>query len=151
MVNIILERKQPVLSSCLFGDTLIICEDNHFTFACPCRTTPNPAKDWREKYGVLAPGKFTGELIEFGKKQGDVLVYKEKISYLNLPSAKPNPNHNGKAIISEVFIHKAYTEKNPGSAGCITLQDDYWRAFKKYIKKTSGEFNIILRSWINEL
>lgn len=45
-----------------------------------------------------------------------------------LPSLTPNPNHNGKMVISQVLIHSGGYQGDL-SLGCITLYPDTWMGF----------------------
>lgn len=150
MKIIIIERWSPVIGGDMFGDKMHIVRENHFDFVIPCRTTPNPYENWRERYGCLAPCQFDITKIQHGDRKGDFLFHNGGPAMNELPSIKPNPNHNGKEVISEVFIHRAYTDTWPGSAGCITVQPVYWDALQK---NTAGETNYkgILKSCTKEV
>lgn len=114
-----------------YRDTAHVIVDEHFRFACPARVSPNhrgpkPAKiAWRELYGCVAPGHYDYRCIEHDRYGKCLLVNGGGV----VPSRNPNPNHKGKKILTEVFVHSGETDLWPGSAGCPTVHPVFWSAF----------------------
>lgn len=95
----------------------------------PVRVPPNPwrpsdSAPWFEVYGWLAPGMYRFECVNHSRF-GTSLLLEEGGP---VKSRTPNPNHEGRTVLTEVFVHRGGTGTNPqwpGSAGCITTSPEY--------------------------
>lgn len=121
--------------------------------ACPNHRAPvkagETARDactWGELYGWLACGLYEYECVHH---QNDVSgVSYGKCLILNngkqMPSRTPNPRHEWKRIISQVFVHSGQTAAWRGSAGCITIPPDDWSAFMDcFAEGETGEIAVV--------
>lgn len=93
---------------------------------CPNPYKPSTGDPWQECYGWLDNGKYEAQVVDH-HKYGKCLVLREGKA---CASRTPNPNHNGKHILTEIMVHSGgWHCKNPnwrGSAGCITIKPDEW-------------------------
>ena len=123
-----------------YNDRVSVVSDDAATttlFHDSCSCCPNPYKVendekmyWRDYYGWVAPGTYSGQCVENDRFGKCILINGGG----EIPSRIPNPNHNGALIITEVFIHHGYPyTADPlwrGSAGCFTM---FPEVFDKFI------------------
>jgi hypothetical protein len=113
-----------------YQDKIVVFDDNKVAFHSACSACPNPfqhstKKHWREVYGWVSCEEYSFEAIESEKRGKCILIN----SGLAIPARYPNPNHNGLEIVTEVFIHKGWSDSWRGSAGCITIPPTDWPEF----------------------
>ena len=128
-------RKDPEVPG--YNDTLVIIDQNHFVFACPCSAGPNErgpwhkgGKPWKTLYGRIAPGKYVYECIKH-YKYGKCLL----INYAaEVPSRTPNPNHSFRKVLTELFVHKGWSKTWRGSAGCPVVHPEFWQCFQWFFE-----------------
>lgn len=78
---------------------------------------PNPDTATR-KYGRLAYGEYTGQLIANHQTFGQCVLIE---GGRELPSLVPNSAHGNRNVMTEIFVHKGDQAQWRGSAGCITV------------------------------
>ena len=83
------------------------------------------ARPWEQVYGWLACGRYRWECVKH-EKYGKCLLLN---SGSDLPSRTPNPRHDGRYVLSQIFFHSGQSPVWRGSAGCITLPPDAWPSF----------------------
>ena len=112
-----------------------------------CRTSPNPWRPsdgtpWWQAYGMVAAGSYQGQVEPHDRFGKCVLINSGKA----IPSAYPNPYHNGGMIITEIFIHEANpggkSNTWPGSAGCPTVPRSHWPALVKALPGIGHEMHV---------
>jgi hypothetical protein len=135
----------------VFGDRISVFScDAELLYSCDCRTWPNykqpkTGKLYAEAYGAVSACRTTWEYRDekSDKKNGPCLLlnFGDK-----LPCEWPNVNHAGSPIITGVKIHCAYSDKLPGSAGCITIRPDLYQVFINQFKQgDTGEFLLMIK------
>lgn len=120
-----------------YNDKLAIVMGNEVIWHCQCSACPNPfrpsdQKPWREAYGWIAPGEHKYECVNPPAKHPEwgrcLLINGGGI----VPARLPNPNHDGKLVLSELFVHPGGLGKNRlwrGSGGCTTLEKEVFDRF----------------------
>jgi hypothetical protein len=122
----------------VFFDDVLVWHDAVST--CPNPYRSSTREKWRSAYGWIAPCSTTWECVTHPKHGKCLLLAKG----LELPARYPNVNHDGRAVIAEVFIHCGYTADWRGSAGCLTVPTELWPDFIKYFELwESGNISII--------
>lgn len=139
MIHLLLQRKADPGEG-VFLDTFLLFRDSHLTAAGPCSVGPNPyvpstGKPWYTKYGCIADGDYPLKVM-IHRKYGKCLFVG------NAKSLNPNPTHGGEYKITEVFVHRAYSDEWPGSRACPTMRSAWWEAFKTII--TAGEEGLLV-------
>ena len=151
-----LRRSTPECPELGYGDTVTVTStekaEKSVLYSGAASTCPNPYRldgtkiiPWQQIYAMVAPGEYEFECvlhIKFGKS---LLIN----SGNEVPTINRNPNHNGKKIATEIFVHKgALGSKNKnwrGSRACITIPpDDCAAFFAKFVEGEGGK--IILTS-----
>lgn len=109
------------------------------------QTIQNVNTDFFNGYhgGILAEGKYSGIVYDradtgrraiklFDRKYLSAVIMDSNITepMRIFPSLIPNPNHNGKAVITQVLIHSD-GQQGGYSNGCITIYPDQWAEFIK--------------------
>ena len=117
-------------------DVISIVDRGRVVYSGMCSISPNPFrpsdnKPWWEVYGALEIGReYTYHVEPAHPRFGKCLLINrgEPVGAMN-----PNPNHGGKRILTEIFIHCAnvggVSDQWRGSAGCITIPRHEWEAF----------------------
>jgi hypothetical protein len=108
----------------------VIIDDETILWHGSMSCCPNPhqvstKKPWREAYGWLQCSEYPWECINHPKHGKCILL----ASGAELPARAPNVNHNGRAVVTEVMIHKGQSSSWRGSAACLTLDPDMWGSF----------------------
>lgn len=95
-----------------------------------------------------------GGMIDYGTYNflvEDHPLYKRSLK-LNgggeVDSRWPNPRHNNRPVLDEVFVHNGYyagdRDMERGSSGCITIRPDHWRNFQNVFgEKETGEVIVV--------
>jgi hypothetical protein len=110
-----------------------------------CSASPNGKKGngehWSKHYPWISDLCCVGKVVEHDEFGKCILLN----DGFYLPSVNPNPNHNYKMIMNEIFFHEANIGyKNPewrGSAGCLTMHRKLFPEFMKQF--TVGELVMI--------
>ena len=118
-----------------YGDVVnVVGEDGALLYSskgstCPNGFRPSDKASWYTAYGWIAKGEYKGGVVQHPRFGKCVLVEGGG----EVGARCPNPNHEGKFILTEVFIHVGNPGgKNPnwrGSAGCLTIHKDDWVRF----------------------
>jgi len=110
-----------------FHDFLRLSVNGKTFFSSMCSGSPNgfhprTKKPWHKHYGWVAPQTTSATLVLGHRKFGDCLLVG---GGKQIVSINENPNHNGKKVISAVFIHRALGILNKlwrgSSSGTITI------------------------------
>ena len=128
-----------------YGDYVQILEKKNIIFGSHASTCPNPflAIDknikWRALYGWIASSVYEYKCIEH-HRFGKCLIINNGGE---VASRTPNPNHDGKYILTEMFVHiGAFMSQNQewrGSRGCLTLHpNDYINFISNFDVGDSG-------------
>ena len=101
--------------------------------ACPNPYKASTGESWESCYGWLDNGEYDSTIVDH-LKYGVCMVLREGGA---CASRTPNPNHDGKYILTEVMVHQGGFEcENPnwrGSAGCITIANAEWEEFTTHL------------------
>ena len=115
-----------------YRDRIAVIDIDGIVYHDACSACPNPHRPWPhthvlwpECYGWLAPGKYGWRCIRHWKRGKCLLVNEGG----ECPSRNANPNHGGRFILTEIFIHRGWTMSWRGSAGCVTIPPATWRPF----------------------
>jgi len=142
--GIVVEQRQSP-SRPGFLDTLLVTDNSHIVFACPCRSGPNwrtpwskGGRPWQLAYDWIAPcppgESYRFEAVKHHRYGLCVLINGGG----EVPSQNPVPNGDG-TTFRGVFIHEAQCPRWaplwPGSAGCVTLQPVFMAAFRKMLRR----------------
>lgn len=103
---------------------------NDREFACSCCPNPFRPSDhetWEHAYGWLAAGSYKGKVVD-NQKHGKCVLLGDGGE---LPARRPNVNHKGRAVVTEVFFHAGDTTWR-GSAACLTAPP---AAFEEIMQK----------------
>jgi hypothetical protein len=92
--------------------------------------TPAAKKWWDKCYGLIALGVYDGDVINHPKHGKCISINGGK----EVSAALPNPNHNGRHVVSEGMIHCSDNDRWPGSAGCLTVRKSEWKGFMKLFR-----------------
>lgn len=134
LFNVLSKPDKPALG---YGDTVTITEQSVEIWRDKGSTCPNPYKinsqnlpvPWSLLYGWVAPCQTTIECIDHYKYGKCLLINGGK----ELKSRVPNPNHGGRLVLSELFVHsgafKSINKNWRASRGCLTMHPDVWTKF----------------------
>jgi hypothetical protein len=116
-----------------YGDKLAILDDNKLTYHCECSCCPNPFSPilrtkWSRNYGWLACSTYSWLCIQHRKYKKCLILNSGGRCNTRLS----NPKQDGNYFMRGVFVHKGFTEKWRGSAGCITVPPRLWVNFISY-------------------
>lgn len=105
---------------------------------CPNSIQAGTGFNWRDTYGWIDKGVYKIRTMDH-YKYGRCCIVEDG----GVVSARfPNVNHNGRNILTEVFIHAGNRKSsNPewrASAGCPTIHPKYWEKFVQYLPSGSG-------------
>jgi len=130
-----------------YEDKIVIATNGSILYHGICSACPNPRKPlikggtpWTDAYGWIACGTYkftTVKNIKFGKwlilENGGIVQ-----------SRNPNPNHSGRHILTQVGLHKGWSDTWRGSAGCITIPPKtYNNFFQHFAIGETGELSIV--------
>jgi hypothetical protein len=113
-----------------YGDKAKVYLGNDLRFESACSACPNPYRPsdntpWQRAYGWLALGEYLWECME-SVKHGKCLRLAD--GWI-VPARLPNVNHDGRAVLDGVEVHRGDSMTWRGSAGCLTLPPNIWAAF----------------------
>ena len=131
MIDVLIQIKSPTENPG-YNDTLFVIQDNSIVYACPGSRSPNHRLPWRlgglhwnQKYGRIAKGNYFYEVINHHKYGKCLLLNKGG----KCGSDVPNPTQAGEFYLTELLLHKGYSETCRGSAGCPHVHPLFWNSF----------------------
>lgn len=132
MKQVTIERRSgPQVAG--YPDRITVLANNVLVHHGAARSTPNPFKpfmgavgnDWWRFYGCVAEGLYRWRCIDH-EDRGKCISINDRGK---VPTDNPNPNHAGARIANGILIHKGFSAKWPGSAGCQTVPPAEWDVF----------------------
>jgi hypothetical protein len=97
---------------------------------CPNPHTPINQCPWQKEYGWLACGEYDWQCID-SPRHGKCLLLG---GGGELPARMPNFNHNGRMVVTEIMVHKGFSDTWRGSAACLTVSPNLWPGFIDFFK-----------------
>lgn len=130
-----------------YEDKVAVTTNGSILYHGNCSACPNPRKPWIKggapwhmSYGWISCGSYTYSATEH-KKYGLWLVLDNGD---RVPSRSANPNHGWDYVLTEVGVHRGWSDVWRGSAGCLTLPPDTWARFiSLFAPGDTGKLHIV--------